>query len=73
MHLSYLFFMLKKCSFKFLPPRNWNQRILHVVTLEQGLERDFFSKPIAFRMSAIYLEMHFKKKKKMRDKQHVIT
>lgn len=42
MHLSYLFFMLKKCSFKFLPPRNWNQRILHVVTLEQGLERDFF-------------------------------
>lgn len=35
-----LFFMLKKCSFKFLPPRNWNQSVLHVVTLEQGLEGD---------------------------------
>lgn len=33
-----LFFMLKKCSFKFLPPRNWNQSVLHVVTLEQGLK-----------------------------------
>lgn len=33
-----LLFMLKKCSFKFLPPRNWNQRIWHVVTLEQGLK-----------------------------------
>lgn len=54
--------MLKKCSFKFLPPRNWNQGILHVITLEQGL-REINFKPIKFRPSTIYFEMNLKKKK----------
>lgn len=58
--------MLKKCSFKFLPPRNWNQGILHVIALEQGL-REINFKPIKFRTFTIYFEMHFKKKDGLRN------
>lgn len=36
--------MFKKRSFKFLPPRDWNQRILYVVTLKQGLEEEHMVK-----------------------------